>query len=71
MLKRILSWQYKFDKFLQTYLLTSSNVPHFSTKKESVVILKMTNFWRKNLAILRNAKKDIYFPNNTFVSYVC
>ena len=42
MLKRILFWQSKFNKFLQMYLLASS-VFHFSTNKESVIILKMTN----------------------------
>ena len=53
--RQILSWQSKFSKFLQTYLLTSSNAPHFSTKKESVMILKMTNFWWKN--IFHDARK--------------
>ena len=42
--KRILSWQSKFNKFLQPYLLARSNIPRFSTKKESVIILKMANF---------------------------
>ena len=32
--KEILSWQSKFSKFLQTYLLACSDVPHFSTKEE-------------------------------------
>ena len=44
MLKRILSWQSKSSKFLQTYLLARYNFPDFSTKKEYVIILKMTNF---------------------------
>ena len=35
MLKRLLSWQSKFNKFLQMYLLAPSDIPHFSTKKES------------------------------------
>ena len=33
------------------------NVPHFSTKKESVMILKMTNFWWKNMAIFHDVRK--------------
>ena len=36
--------QSRFNKSLQTYLLARSNVLHFSTKKESVIILTMTNF---------------------------
>ena len=39
--KQIPSRQSKFDKLFQTYLLARSNVSHFSTKKESVIILKM------------------------------
>ena len=34
----------RFNKSLQTYLLARSNVLHFSTKKESVIIMTMTNF---------------------------
>ena len=41
MSKRILSSQPKFDKDLQSYLLATSNLPHFSTKKQSVIILKV------------------------------
>ena len=70
MLIRILSWQSKFNKFLQVYLLAPTDVPHFSTKKGSVIILKMTNFWRKNLAIFHKVKKiEIYCIYNTFASY--
>ena len=70
--KRILFWQSKFNKLLQTYQLSRTNIPHFTTKKEPVIILKMTNIWRENLAIFYNVKKiDIYFSFNTFVSYVC
>ena len=36
-----ISWQTKFHTFFQSYLLATSNVPHFSTKKKSVIILKM------------------------------
>ena len=55
---------------MQTYLLARSNVPHFSTKEDSVIILKMTDFWRKNLTIINNVKKYKFsFPYNTFVSY--
>ena len=43
--KQILSWESTFSKCLQTYLLACCNVPHFCTKKESVMILKMTSFW--------------------------
>ena len=60
--KQTLSWQPKFDTFLQSYLLAMSNVPHFSIKKEYVIMLKMINFWKKNLAIFHGVKKtEIYF----------
>ena len=52
--KQILSWQ---SKYLQTYLLAYSDVLHFSTKKEFAIILKMTKFWRKNIAIFYDVKK--------------
>ena len=81
-IKGILSWQPKFNKFLQSYLLATSNISHFSTKKESVIILKMTNFRRKNLAVFHNVKKNVskwinylflkfidLFSCNTFVSH--
>ena len=68
MSKWILSWQSKFNKFLQAYLHARSNVPHFSTKKKYVIILKMTEICTKNLAIFRDdAKIEIYFPYNTFL----
>ena len=71
MLKRIQSWQSKFNKFLKIYLLAPSNVPNFSTKNESMIILKMINFWSKDFAIFQNAKKiEICFPYNPFVSYI-
>ena len=41
----------------QTYLLVRSNVPHFSIKKESVIMAEMTNFWWKNMAIFHEVKK--------------
>ena len=44
MSKRILSWQSKFNTFFETDLLARYNVPHFSTKKEYVIILKMKTF---------------------------
>ena len=60
--QQILSWKSKFNKLLQTYLLARSNIPHFSTKQESVIILKMTNFWWNNLAIFHDVKKiEIFF----------
>ena len=32
----------------------------------------MANFFRKNLSIFHDVKKiEIYFPYNTFVSYIC
>ena len=55
--KRILQWQSKLSKYLQTYLFARSNVSHLSTWKESVIVLKMTNFWRKNLTIFSDVKK--------------
>ena len=55
--EQILSWQSKFSKFLQTYFLACSNVPHFCTKKESVMVLKMTNFWWKNMTIFHDIRK--------------
>ena len=70
--KQILSWQSKFNKFLQTYLIARSTVSHFSTKEESVIILKITNFWRKNMEIFHDVKTiEIFFPYNRFVSYIC
>ena len=49
-----------------------SNIPHFSTKNETVIILKGTNFWRENLAIFHDVKKTkIYIPYHKFVSYIC
>ena len=36
--KRILSRRPEFNRFLQSYLLTTSNVAHFATKKESMII---------------------------------
>ena len=59
--KRMLSWQSKFDKFLQMSLLPPSNVPHFSPKMEYVITLKMINFWRNNLAFFYNIKKKSLF----------
>ena len=38
----------------------------------SQFLLKITNFWRKSLALFHDIKKkEIYFPYNTFASYVC
>ena len=68
----VLSWELKFNTFLQSYLPVTSNVPHFSIKKESGIIMKMTDFWRKHFATFNDVKKiEIYFSNNTFVSYIC
>ena len=37
-----------------------------------MIILKTANFLRKNLTIFHDVKKiEIYFPYNTFVSYIC
>ena len=73
MSKRILSWQPEFNKFLESYLLATSGVPYFYTKKESVIIFKMTErkiyegkFWRFFIMPEKN-----YFSYNTFVSYIC
>ena len=54
--KRILSWQPEFDKCSQSYLAATFNVPHFATKKESMIMFQMTNFWRKNLDIFHEVK---------------
>ena len=70
--KRILSWQSKFNKFFQSYLLATSNIPYFSTKKEPVIILKMTNFEGKIWPFLTMSKKwRFIFFYNTFAFYVC
>ena len=52
----ILFWQPKFNIFFQLHLLAISNVLHFSTKNKSVIISKMTKFWRKKLGIFHNVK---------------
>ena len=52
--KRILSWQSKLNKFLRSYLLSAFNVPHFSTKTESAIILRMAKSWRKT-------NRDLFF----------
>ena len=63
-------WQTFEGNILQVYLLAPTDGPHFSTKKGSVIILKMTNFWRKNLAIFHKVKKiEICCIYNTFASY--
>ena len=52
--------------------LNSSNVLYFSSEKEPVVILKVTNFRRKNLVIFHDVKIiRIYFSFHTYVSYTC
>ena len=69
--KQILSWQSKFNKFFETYLLARSNVSHFSTKKESVIILKMTTFWRKNIPIFHNLNnRDIFLLQHVCFLYL-
>ena len=63
--KPILSSQSKFNTFLQKYLFTGS-------PREFLIILKMTNFWRNNLANFHDVKKiEIYFPYNKLVSNIC
>ena len=54
--KRTLSWQPEFNKCSQSYLGATFNVPHFATKKESMIMFQMTNFWRKNLDIFHEVK---------------
>ena len=57
---------------MQTYLLARYNFSDFSTKNAYVIIMKITNFWRENLAIFHKVKKiEIDFPSNTFVSNSC
>ena len=70
--KQILSWQPKFNTFLQSYLLATCNTLHFYTKKESVIILKNTKLWRKNLAIFHNVKKQrfIFYITHFFLIFV-
>ena len=70
--KRTLSWQSEFNKFSQTCLLARCNAPRCFAKKESVIILKMTNFWRKNLAIFHDVKKKrfIFFITHLFLIFV-
>ena len=53
MLKRM---QSKYNRFLRMHFLARSNVPPFSSKKESVIILK---------------KREVYVPYNIFVFYIC
>ena len=40
-----------------SYLPATSNAPYFSTKNESVIILKIKNFYRKNLPIVHDVRK--------------
>ena len=70
--KWILSWQLEYNRFLQSYLLTTSNVPHFATKKESMIMFQMTNFWRKNLDIFHEVKikRFIFLITHLFVIFV-
>ena len=75
--KQILSWQSTFSRFLQGNLLACSNVPHFSTKKESLWLKWQSDNWKwqtfqgKIWSFFMTSKKKIYFPYNTFVSYIC
>ena len=57
-----------FSSHISFKLLT---FPISSTKKESVIVLQMTNFLKKNLAIFHDVKEiDINFSYNIFVYYV-
>ena len=47
-------------KFLLTYH-RACDLSHFSTKKESVIILKIKSLWRINVAIFYNAKNRYLF----------
>ena len=55
--------------FLQIYLLARSIVPHFSAKKESVIILKMKNVFlydfKKTHLFLILVNKEIFFQEYT------
>ena len=63
--KRILSWQSKFNRFLQTYLFASLHILmlHISLlNRNRWLYWKWTNVLRKNLGIFQNVKKiEIYF----------
>ena len=66
MSRQILSWQSKFYKFLQTYLLALM----FSIsvlKSNQWSYWKWQTFKEKIFAIFYNVKKYIYFPYNSFV----
>ena len=52
----------------QTYLLLRSNVPHFSTKKESVI--SDDKILKEKYGYLCRQKIEIYFPQKTFF-YIC
>ena len=57
-----------FSSHISFKLLT---FPISSTKKESVIVLQMTNFLKKNMAIFHDVKEiDINFSYNIFASYV-
>ena len=60
--KRKLSRKTEFIKFLQSYLLPTSNSLHFSSKKESLIMFKMTIFWKKKFSHFSwRENKEIYF----------
>ena len=61
-----------FPKILQKYFPARSNIHGFSAKKESVIVLKMKNICRKNLAIFHNIKKErfIFLITYLFLTFV-
>ena len=52
------------------YVLVRSNVPCFFTKRESVTILKMTNFWRENMTFFHDVKKQTNKKPRLFLIFV-
>ena len=47
-------YQPDYLNFSCQFLVATYNILNFSTKKESVIILKMANIWRKNVAIFHD-----------------
>ena len=76
MSKRIPSWQPEFNTFLQYYLHASSNLLSISSNYllciESVILFKMTSFWRKNVDIYLDVKKKkfIFLITHLFLIFV-
>ena len=58
-------------KFLQTYLLAFSNVPHFCTKKQSVTILSKWQTFEGKIFVKINVKnRFIFLITHLFLEFV-